>query len=75
MIDDPDKRIQPQRPFPDFLMAVFVTFKWILAVIEVNGLQPLQPDHPVELLQHTVQIVNNIIPRIVHMTRIQQTPI
>ena len=71
MIHHPLKRFQPDRPFPDLLMPVLMTRKRILTVIHVNRLQPLKPDHPVKLLQHLIQLSHQIIPRVIHMTRIQ----
>ena len=43
----------------------------IHAVVEVDGMQTVEPDHTVELLQHAVEVAHDVVARIPHVARVQ----
>ena len=61
MVDDPRNRLQPDGPFADAGVAILAAGEGHQAVVQVDGVQLAQPDMPVELLQHPVKIVDDII--------------
>ncbi len=48
-----------------------MTADGILAVVQVNGFQPVQADDVIKHLQNAVQIPNDVIAAIIHMAGIQ----
>ena len=52
-------------------MPVLPAVKRILAVIQVDCLQVLQPDDLIKLLQHTLQIADNVIAGGIDMAGVQ----
>lgn len=71
MCHDPLKCRKPQRSLADLLMAVLMALKRILAVVQMNRFQLLKSYHAVEPLKHIIEVIHNIVSRIVHMARIQ----
>ena len=57
--------------FADFFMPVLAAAQGILAVVNMNGLQPLQSDKAVKLLQHLIQALRNVIAAVKYVARIQ----
>ena len=45
-------------------MPVLVTAAGIEAVVEVHGVQTLEPDHAVKLREHAVKVAGDVIPRV-----------
>ena len=41
------------------------------AVVDMQGLEPVQSQYPVELLQNALQIVDHIIPAVGHMAGVE----
>ena len=52
-------------------MAVFVAGKGVLAVVQVQGVQPVQTNHPVKFRQYTVQVVHDVVAAVVDVTGVQ----
>ena len=50
---------------------VLVTDAGIEAVVEVHGVQALEPDHAVKLREHAVKVACNVIPRIPGVARVE----
>ena len=71
MINDPYHSFSPDTALSDLFVTVLVAGERIFTVVHMNRPQTAQPDHAVKLLQHTIQVVDNIVSRIVHMTRIK----
>ena len=57
--------------FADAGVAVLVRTAGIHAVVEVDGMQTVEPDHTVELLQHAVEVAHDVVARIPHVARVQ----
>ena len=64
MIDDAAKGRLPQIALADAGVAVLVGAQRVHAVVDVDGLQPLQPDNAVELRQHAVDVARDVVPRV-----------
>lgn len=60
--------------FADARMAIFMGTAFVERVVDVQGTQPIQPDHAVEFLEHAIQIIRNVISRIPYMTGIEANP-
>ena len=71
MIDDPYHSFGADTALTDFFVTILMAGKRIFTVIQMNRPQAGQPNRAVKLLQHTIQVVDNIVSRIVHMTRIK----
>ena len=71
MCHNPLKCRKPQRSLADLLMAVLMALKRILAVVQMNRFQLRKSYHAVEPLKHIIEVIHNIVSRIVHMARIQ----
>ena len=65
------KRIQSDLSFTDLRMAVFVAAQTIHAVIQMNCFQSGKSDHLIKFMKHTIQVMDNIISSIPHVTGIQ----
>lgn len=74
MIDHIYNGRQTDCAVPDLFMAILVTVGRILAVIQMDRAKSVKTDVPVKLPQHTVQIIDDIIPRVMHMTNIKTDP-
>lgn len=74
MIHDPFQGFQTDAPQAQLFMPVLVGSQGILAVVEMDGLQPVQPQDPVESFQHSVQMGGDIIASVPHMAGIQADP-
>ena len=63
--------VQSQKALADAGVAILFRAAGVETVVDVDGLQSVKADHPVELRQHPVQIVNDIVPGVGHMAGIQ----
>lgn len=68
------QRFFAMRPSPMRAMAIFMGTAFVERVVDVQGTQPIQPDHAVEFLEHAIQIIRNVISRIPYMTGIEANP-
>lgn len=57
--------------FADARMAIFMGTAFVEGIVNVQGTQPIQPDHAVEFLEHAIQIIRNVISRIPYMAGIE----
>ena len=64
MVDDPRNRFQPNGPFPDLCVSVFVRSGRIGGIVEMNGTQAVYTDAPVKLAQNPIGIADDVIPGI-----------
>ena len=71
MIHNAAEDFQPQAALSKAFMAVFVAGKGVLAVVQVQGVQPVQTNHPVKFRQYTVQVVHDVVAAVVDMTGVQ----
>ena len=71
MVDDPHNRLQPDGSFADAGMAILAAGEGHQAVVQVNGIQLVQPDMPIKLLQHPIKIVHNVISRRIHVAGVE----
>ena len=71
MIDDGGQRVQPDAALTDLFVPVLVAGEGVFAVVQVNGPQAGQPQRPVERVQHTVQIVHDVVSAVVHVAGVQ----
>ena len=55
-------------------MAVFVAGKGVLAVVQVQGVQPIKADHPVKFRQHAVQVIHDVVAAVVDVAGVQAHP-
>ena len=67
MVHNSRKSGDSQTAFTEAFMPVLVTGKGILGVVQMEGLQFAQTDHPVKLFQNTVQIPDNIVAAVIDM--------
>ena len=58
------QRLQTDFSFADAGMPILSGAQRVLAVIQVNRLQSMQTQNTVKLLQHTVQISDDVIPAV-----------
>lgn len=73
MIDHAHQRLQPDVPLANLLVAVFVRAAGVLAVVEVDGFEPIQPDYAVEIRQHILQVVHDVVSRVADVARCPDT--
>lgn len=62
MVDDVDEGLFSQAPLADGFMAVLEGGERRHAVVQVDGVQAFQAQHGVELFQHGVQAVDDVVP-------------
>ena len=58
-------------PVPYRFVPVLMAAKWIFTVVQMHGIQPFKPDYTVKLLQYAVEIVHDIVARVVDVARIE----
>ena len=68
------QRLRTQAALADAGMAILVGAPWVQTVVDVDGSQPVKADDPVELRQHPVQVVRDVVPCIGHMAGVQTHP-
>ncbi len=61
------KLFTTQVALTDALVAVLMGAAGILGVIDVYGAQALDTHHTIELVKHTVKIVDDVIAGVIHM--------
>lgn len=71
MIDHAHQRLQPDVPLANLLVAVFVCAAGVLAVVEVDGFEPIQPNHAVEIRQHVLQMIHDVVSRVADVAGVQ----
>lgn len=59
-----------QIPAADDLVTVLVGTAGILGVVDVHGLEAIEPHHAVELGQNAVEVVHDVVPAVGNMTGI-----
>lgn len=66
---------QPNSSLPvaltDAFVAVLMGAAGVLGVIDMHGAQALDTHHTIELVKHTVKIVNDVIAGVIHMAGVQ----
>ena len=60
--------------FADFFVAVLVAGRRVFAVVDMDGLEPIQTDNPVKLGNHAVQIVDDIVAAVGNVAGIKTYP-
>ena len=71
MGDYPAEGLPAETAAAELFVTVLVTAERRHAVVEVQRAEPFQPDDPVKLLKHAVQIPDNVVPCGVHMARVK----
>ena len=71
MVDDARQSVQPDLAAVDHRMAILMGPQRIHAVVQMDRLQPLQADDAVELRQHAIQIIDDVVTCVVHMACVQ----
>ena len=71
MIHDAHKRIKPDFPLADLLVAVLMRTKDIHRVIEMNRLEPFKPDDSVELREYSVKVVHYVVAAVPDMAGVE----
>ena len=74
MIHDASESIKTYMALANLLMAILVRSKSIHRIVNMNRLQSVQPDNSIELLNHTIQISDNVIAAIPNMTGVKTNP-
>ena len=64
--DSPERHLT-ERSLRDQLVPVAVTVVRCLGIIEVPDAQPIQPERAIELRDHAVEVVHEVVARRVHM--------
>ena len=65
------QRVEADAALPQPRVAVLARAAGVHAVVEVDGAQPVQPDHAVELRQHAVEVARDVVARVPHVARVQ----
>ena len=60
--------------FANARMAIFMGTAFVEGIVNVQSTQPIQPDNTVEFLEHTIQVIRNVISRIPCMAGIKANP-
>ena len=71
VVDDLFERVKTKGALTNFFMTVFMAFKWIFAVVNVNGKEAGKADDLVKLSQNAIQIMDYVISGIVNMAGIE----
>ena len=71
MTHHPGQGLQADAALSDALVPVLPGAGWVLAVVEVDSLQPVQADDLVKLCQHAVQIADDVVSAVGDMAGIQ----
>ena len=71
MVDDSRKRFDAERSVADFLVAVLMAPKGVLAVVDMNGAKMRQSDDPIQFIKHIVQPFGNIVTRVINVASIE----
>ena len=71
VIDDAGKCFRADAPLADACVAILAAAQRVHAVVEMDGFEPVQPDHLVKLREHAVQVAHDVISRIVHVARVE----
>ena len=74
MVHDPGQGLQADAAFTDAGVAVLPGAAGVQAVVEVDGLQPVQADDAVKLRQYAVQVVCQVVPGIGGVAGVQADP-
>ena len=61
MIDDGIKGGQADMALTDFLVAVFMAGQFVLTVVNVNGLQPIEADDLIEGQEDVVELMDDVV--------------
>ena len=75
MIDDGIKGGNTDMALADFLVAVFMAGQFVLTVVNVNGLQPIEADDLIEGQEDVVELMDDVVAAVKDVARIEQTPI
>ena len=65
------QRVEADAALPQPRVAVLARAAGVHAVVEVDGAQPVQPDHAVELRQYAVKVARNVVARVPYVARVQ----
>ena len=71
MVHHRRQRIESYLAFADARMPVFASAEHVLRVVQMDGMQPVEPHFPVELLEHVVQASSHIVAAIPNMAGVQ----
>lgn len=71
MVDDTPQGVGTDETFSDEFVPILVRRQGVLAVVEVNGAQPLQSDDVVKLIHHIIQMIHDVVARIVDVAGVQ----
>ena len=71
MIDDGPEGFEADVALADFFMPVFVAGQLVLAVVHVDGFQPIQADDLIKSRQYVVQMVDDIVAAVKDVARIE----
>ena len=74
VVDHRQDGLKAQGPLADLGVPVLPGAGRVHAVVDVDRLQPVQPHHPVQLLQHPVQVVDNVVARVGDVAGVQADP-
>ena len=74
MIHNAAEGFQPQAALSQTFVAVFVAGKGVLAVVQVQGVQPVKADHPVKFRQYAVQVIHDVVAAVVDVAGVQAYP-
>ena len=61
MIDDGIKGGNTDMALTDFLVAVFMAGQFVLAVVDVDGLQPVETDDLIEGQEDVVELMDDVV--------------
>src|SRR5699024_8044697 len=71
MIDDISQRIKTDMTEADILMAVFVGAYRIFRIVYMDDFDAVKSNDFIELFQYTIEVINDIISRIMHVASIK----
>jgi len=71
VVDHFSKSFQSQVPVSYGFVPVFMALKGILSVVDMDGFQSVQTNHPVKFFQNLVGFIFDVITRIENMTCVQ----
>ena len=71
MLCDAHERLRRDAAVAQLRVPVLVTAAGIEAVVEVHGVQTLEPNHAVKLREHAVKVAGNVVPRFPVVARVE----
>ena len=71
MVDDTRKGPKADVPLADLGVAILVAAERVEAIVEVDGAEPVESDHTIEVGEDLVEVMDNVVAAVEDVARVE----